>query len=81
MFVGYVIVVVGYAVIGVVLFGFVVVDDGVIADVGNSFVYLVDGGVLGVDVGKVGTVIYIDIAVPCVVVDGDIVVIGNLVGG
>ena len=50
------------------MLGFVIVDDGVVADIGDSFVFLVDGGVLGVDVGKVGAVIYIDIAVPCVVV-------------
>lgn len=55
------------------MFGLVVVDDGRIGNVGNSFVLLVDGGVLGVDIGKVGGVVNVDIAVPCVVVDGNII--------
>lgn len=46
-FIGDIVVVIGYSVIGVVLFGFVVVDDGVVADVGDRFVVFVDGGVLG----------------------------------
>ena len=51
------------------MFGFVVVDDGVTADVGNGFVVLVDGGILGVDVGQVGAVVLVDVAVPRVVVN------------
>ena len=51
-FVGDIVVIVGYGIVGVVLFGFVVVDDGVIADVGNGFVVFVDGGVLGVNVAE-----------------------------
>ena len=58
------------------MFGFVVVDDGVIADVGNGFVVLVNGSVLGVDVGQIGAVVLVDIAVPCVVVDGDVGFLG-----
>ena len=54
------------------MFGFVVVDDGVIADVGNGFVVLVNGSVLGVNVGQVGAVVLVDVAVPGVVVDGDV---------
>ena len=50
-FVGDIVVIVGYTIVGVVLLGFVVVDDGVIADVGDRFVVFVDCGVLGVDVG------------------------------
>ena len=57
------------------MFGFVVVDDGVIADVGNGFVVFVDGSVLGVNVGQVGAVVLVDVAVPGVVVDGDFVVV------
>ena len=53
------------------MFGFVVVDDGVIADVGNGFVVLVDGCVLGVDVGQIGAAVLVDVAVPDVLVDGD----------
>lgn len=62
------------------MLGFVVVDDGVIADVGNGFVVLVDGGVLGVDVGQVGTVVLVDVAVPRVVVDGDVVCLVVVLG-
>ena len=54
------------------MLGLVVVDDGIIADIGYGFVLLVDGGVLGVDVSKVGAVVGVDVAVPCVVVDGDV---------
>ena len=54
------------------MLGFVVVDDGRIGNVGYGFVLLVDGGVLGVDVSKVGAVVSVDIAVPSVVVDGNI---------
>ena len=54
------------------MFGFVVVDDGVIADVGNGFVLLIDGGVLGVDVGQVGAVVLVDVAVPGVVINSDV---------
>ena len=75
-FVGDIVVVIGYTIVGVVLFGFVVVDDGVIADVGNGFVVLVNGSVLGVDVGQIGAVVLVDIAVPCVVVDGDVGFLG-----
>ena len=60
------------------MLGFVVVDDGVVADIGNCFVVFVDGRVLGVDVGQVGAVVLVDVAVPGVVVDGDI---GLLVDG
>ena len=62
------------------MFCFVVVDDGVIADIGNGFVVFVDSGVLGVDVSEVGTVVGVDVAVPCVVVDGDRIVVYNLCG-
>ena len=51
----------------------VVVDDGRIGNVGYGFVLLVDGGVLGVDVSEVGAVVGINVAVPCVVIDGDVV--------
>ena len=68
-FVGDIVVIVGYGIVGVVLLGFVVVDDGVIADVGNGFVILIDGCILGVNVGQIGTVVYIDVTVPGVVVD------------
>ena len=70
-FVGDIVVIVGYTIVGVVLFGFVVVDDGVIADICNGFVVFVDGSVLGVNVGQVGAVILVDVAVPDVLVDGD----------
>ena len=53
------------------MLGFVVVNDRGSADIGDSFVFLVDCGVLGVDVSKVGAVVGVDVAVPCVVVDGD----------
>ena len=59
------------------MFGFVVVDDGVIADVGNGFVVFVDGCVLGVDVGQVGAVVLVNVAVPGVVVDGDVGLLFN----
>ena len=62
---------------GVVLLGFVVVDDGVIADVGNGFVVFVDGSVLGVNVGQVGAVVLVDVAVPDVLVDGDVGLLFN----
>ena len=55
------------------MFGFVVVDDRIVAVVGNGFVVLVDGGVLGVDVGQIGAVVLVDVTIPCVVVDGDVV--------
>ncbi len=71
--IGYVIVIFRGLVVGVVLLGFVVVDNGRIGNVGYGFVFLVDGGVLGVDVGKVSGVVGVDVAVPCVVVDGDVV--------
>ena len=63
------------------MLGFVVVDDGRIGNVGYGFVLLVDGGVLGVDVSKVGAVVSVDVAVPrlgVVIVDGDI---GLLIDG
>ena len=55
------------------MFSLAVVDDGRIGNVGYGFVLLVDGGVLRVDVGEVGAVVGVDVAVPCVVVDGDVV--------
>ena len=61
------------------MFGFVVVDDGVIADVGNGFVVFVDGSVLGVNVGQVGAVVLVDVAVPDILIDGDICFLTNLV--
>ena len=48
--VGNIIVVVGYTIVGVVFFGFVVVDDGIFRNVRDRFVVFVDSGVLGVDV-------------------------------
>ena len=75
LFVGYVVVVIRYGIVGIVFFGFVVVDDGRIRNIGYGFVLLVDGGVLGIDVSKVGAVVGVDVAVPrlgVVVVDGDI---------
>ena len=71
--IGYVIVVLRGLVVGVILLGLVVVDDGRIGNVSYGFVFLVDGRVLGVDVGEVGAVVGVDVAVPCVVVDGDVV--------
>ena len=71
--IGYVIVVLRGLVVGVVLFGLIIVDDGRIGNVCNGFVFLVDGCVLGVDVGEVGGVVGVDVAVPSVVVDGDVV--------
>ena len=53
----------------------IVVDDGVGADVGYGFVFLVDGGVLGIDVGEIIRVIYINVAIPCVVIDCNIILI------
>ena len=53
------------------MLGLVVVDDGRIGNVGYGFVLLVDGGVLGVNVSKVGAVVGVYVTVPCVVVDGD----------
>ena len=55
------------------MFSLAVVDDGIIANIGYGFVLLVDGGVLGVDVGEVGAVVGVDVAVPSVVVDGDVI--------
>ena len=49
-FVGDILVIVGYGIVGVVLLGFVVVDDGIVADVGDRFVVFVDSRILGVDV-------------------------------
>ena len=63
------------------MLGFVVVNDRGSADIGDSFVFLVDCGVLGVDVSKVGAVVSVDVAVPrlgVVIVDGDI---GLLIDG
>lgn len=80
-FVGNIVVVIRYGIVGVVFFGFVVVDDGRIGNVGYGFVLLVDGGVLGVDVSKVGAVVSVDVAVSrlgVVIVDGDI---GLLIDG
>ena len=53
-FVGDIVVIVGYTIVGVVLFGFVVVDDGVIADICNGFVVFVDGRVFRVNIRQVG---------------------------
>lgn len=78
MFVGYVVVVIRYSIVGIVFFGFVVVDDGRIRNIGYRFVLLVDGGVLGVDVSKVGAVVGVDVTVPCVIIDGDCVIVLNL---
>jgi len=61
------------------LLGFVIVDDGVVADIGDSFVFLVDGGVLRVDVSKVGAVVGVDVTVPCVFVNSKVCIIGNIV--
>ena len=63
------------------MFGFVVVDDGVVADIGNRFVVFVDGRILGVDIGQVGAVVLVDVAVPRVVVDGDFIVVIYVRGG
>ena len=70
--IGYVVVVFRGLVVGVVLFGLVIVDDGRIRNVGNGFVILVNGGVLRIDVGQVGAVVLVDVAVPCVVINGDV---------
>lgn len=75
LFVGYVVVVIRYSIVSVVFFGFVVVDDGVIGNIGYGFVLLVDSGVLGVDVSKVGAVVGVDVTVPCVVVDGNLIIV------
>lgn len=53
------------------MFGFLVVDDGVIADFG----FVVDR-VLRVDVGQLVAVVNVDVAIPSVVVDGDFIMIG-----
>ena len=64
------------------MLGFVVVDDGIGADVGNGFAFLVDCSILGVDVSKVGAVVCVDVTVPSqgvvVVVDGDIRVLYDI---
>ena len=60
------------------MLGFVVVDDGIVADIGDGVALVVDGRILGVDIGQVGAVVLVDVAVPGVVVDGDI---GLLVDG
>ena len=70
--IGYVVVVFRGLVVGVVLFGLVIVDDGRIRNVGNGFVILVNGGVLRIDIGQVGAVVLVDVAVPCVVINGDV---------
>ena len=75
-FVGDIVVIVGYTIVGVVLLGFVVVDDRIVADVGDRFVVFVDCGVLGVDVGQVGAVVLVDVAIPGVVVNGDVGFLG-----
>lgn len=51
--IGYVIVVVGGTVVGVVLVGGAVVDDGVFRDVCDGIPGIVDGGVLGINVGQI----------------------------
>ena len=63
------------------MFGFVVVDDGVVADIGNRFVVFVDGRILGVDIGQVGAVVLVDVAVPRVVVNCDFIVVIYVRGG
>ena len=55
------------------MLGFVVVDDGIVADVGDRFVVFVDGRILGVDIGQIGAVVLVDIAVPRVIVDGNVI--------
>ena len=75
--IGYVIVVVSHTIVSVVLFGFLIIDDGIVGDVGYSFIVFVDDGVLGVNVGQVGTIVGVDIAVPGVVVDGYASVVCN----
>ena len=81
MFVSYVVVVIRYSIIGVVLLRFVVVDDRIVADVGYGIARFVDSCVLRVDIGKVGGIIHINITVPSVFVNCNVVVIGDLVGG
>ena len=54
------------------MLGFVVVDDGIVANVGDRFVAFVDGSVLGVNVGQVGAVVLVDVAVPGVVINSDV---------
>ena len=61
------------------MFGFVVVDDGIIADIGYGFVFLVDGGVLGVDISKVGAVVGVDVAGPGVVVNSNVGLTGGII--
>ena len=63
--------VVGYCIVGIILVFLIVVDNGVGTDVGYGFVFLVDGRVLGVDISEVIGVVYINVAIPCVVVEGD----------
>ena len=58
------------------MLGLVIVDNGRIGNVGYGFVLLIDGGVLGVNVGEVGAVVSVDVTVPYVVVDGDVVCTG-----
>lgn len=67
-----IVVIVGGLVVGVVLLGFLIVNDRVIGYVGYGFVVLVDGGVLRVNVGQLVAVVNVNVAVPCVVVDGDV---------
>ena len=57
------------------MLGLAIVDNGIIADISYCFVLLVDGGVLGVDLGEVGAVVGVDVAVPCVVVDGNFIIV------
>ena len=54
------------------MLGFVVVDDGIVADIGDGVALVVDGRILGVNVGQVGAVVLVDVAVPCVVINGDV---------
>ena len=79
MFVSYVVVVIRYNIVSVVLLCFAVIDDGIIANVGYCFVVLVDGGVLGIDISKVGAVVSVDVAVPNVIVYSDIGLTGGLI--
>ena len=44
------------------MLGFVVVDDGIVADIGDGVALVVDGRILGVNVGQVGAVVLVDVA-------------------
>ena len=61
------------------MLGFVVVDDGIVADIGDGVALVVDGRILGVNVGQVGAVVLVDVAVPDILIDGDICFLTDLV--